>query len=124
MTDCSDLTIVWSSLGIAVVVLIIHRRCGNTPRVNREGVVNPEDPYERFFRYNDVCNFRTYSHEMIIIPLWIVGFMCGVIQWSMECVHVVTNVVFGVVYFGEFLFVFCMLLLQDTGRDMNEMDDL
>tara|TARA_Y100000389_G_scaffold7065_2_gene6799 strand:+ start:1349 stop:1534 length:186 start_codon:yes stop_codon:yes gene_type:complete len=61
---------------------------------------------------------------MFIILMWMIGFLCGVVQWSDECVRMETIVVFGVVYFGEFLFVVFMLALQDRGRDMNEMDDL
>ena len=124
MTDCSDLTIVWSTFGIAVVVLIMHHWWKHGPRENRGGMVNPEDPYERCFQCKDVCNFRTFSHEMFIILIWMIGFLCGVVQWSDECVRMETIVVFGVVYAGEFWFVVCILALQDRGRDMNEMDDL
>lgn len=86
--------------------------------------MNPEDPYERCFQCKDVCNFRTFSHEMFIIFMWMIGFLCGVVQWSDECVRTETIVVFGVVYSAEFWFVVFMLALQDRGRDMNEMDDL
>lgn len=122
MSTCDDLTIVWSTMGIAVVVLIAHHWCEHGPRENRRGMVDPEDPYERCFQRRDVCNFRTFSHEMFIIPIWIVGFICGTIQWSRECVSWETSLVFGIAYNVEFWFVVCILSLQNR-RNESELDD-
>ena len=123
MSTCDDLTIVWSTMGIAGVVLIFHHWCEHGPRENRRGMVDPEDPYERCFQRKDVCNFRTFSHEMFIIPIWVVGFICGVIQWSRECVRWETSLVFGIAYNVEFWFVVCILSLQNR-RNESELDDL
>ena len=126
MTECNDLTIVWSMLGISVVVLLVYHWCEYSPRRVGVGLDSSDEVYRRCFQYEHVCNFRTYSHEMFIIPFWMIGFLCGVIQFGLGCETVSVNVTFAVVYGFEFLFVVCVIILQDRseGRRVSGMDDL
>jgi len=76
-------------LGIFVcMLLLIHHKLHHSDPTQPDTFI--QDPCEQWFQYRlypegDVCNFERCSHEMWIIALLIVVFICIVLVVVLDC---------------------------------------